>query len=104
MRRSDIIYLISMVDGENLIGDSIKVPVKSDYIFAEVKSIRQSEFYQAAATGFRPEIMFEIQPFEYNGEPMLEYEGKTYSIIRAFQKNADTLELVCQGVVNNATT
>jgi SPP1 family predicted phage head-tail adaptor len=100
----DVVYFISIVDDVNALGDPIKVQQKNDYIFAEKKSIRQSEFYQAAATGLRPEIMFEVNSFEYNNEPMLEYEGKTYNIIRTFQKDAETIELVCEGVLNNAAS
>jgi SPP1 family predicted phage head-tail adaptor len=93
-----------MVPGENDLGDPIKVPQKNDYIFAEEKSVRQSEFYQAAANGLRPEIVLEVNTFEYNGEPMLEYNGKTYDIIRTFKKDNEKIELVCQGVVNNAAS
>lgn len=101
---NDVIYLINMVDGENDLGDPVKIPKKGDYIFAEKKSIRQSEFYQAMTTGLKPELNFVIHTFEYNDESMLEYNGKTYKIIRTYEKDNEFIELTCQGVVNNATT
>lgn len=102
---SEVINLVYMDDGENELGDPIKVPIKGPDIFASKKSIRQSEFYQAAATGLKPELTFVIRTIEYNDEPQLEFNGKTYNIIRTYEKeNDDFIELVCSGVVNSATT
>ncbi len=48
-------------------------------IFAEVKSIGQSEFYQAAAVGLKPEIKFVIADFlDYQNEKKLKYAPFTY--------------------------
>ena len=70
-------------------GDSITTSEKR-LVFANKKSIRQSEFYQAQATGLKPELTFEIHLFEYADEPKLQYENKTYKIIRTFE-NGETL-------------
>lgn len=100
MPHDEIIYLVELIDGENDVGDPIKVPQKNDYIFAKKKSIHSSEFYQAAAKGLRPELMFEVHDFEYSGEHMLEYNEKLYKIIRTYEKGDGFIELVCQGIVN----
>ncbi len=71
-------------------------------VFADKQSIRQSEFYQAAATGLRPELMFSIRSMDYNNEKKLKYNNKEYIVIRAYDKDGEFTELVCQGVVNNA--
>lgn len=99
---SDKIKLIAISHTPNSMGDMIETKTKTE-IFANKKSIRQSEFYQAAATGLRPEIMFEVWSDEYNSQPKLEYNGKEYTIIRTYDQGELT-ELVCQGVVNNANT
>lgn len=70
--------------------------------YAAKKSIRQSEFYQANATGLRPELTFILWTREYKGEKYLKYGGKEYTIIRTFEPNSEEIELVCQGVVNRA--
>lgn len=63
-------------------------------VFAQRKSVRQSEFFQAAAVGYKPEILLEIYDFEYEGEQLCELEGERYSIYRTFSKqNSDRLEL-----------
>jgi len=94
-----IIYLISIVDSVNDLGDTIKTPTKRE-VYADRLSVNQSEFYQAAATGLKPELKFEIQVAEYRGEPMLEYDTKTYTIIRTYNKGLDKLEITCSGLVN----
>ncbi|MFY9173169.1 MAG: phage head closure protein [Petrimonas mucosa] len=65
-------------------------------VFANKKSVRQSEFYQAAATGLRPELVFEVHSFEFDNDEKVRYpagdEGAEYSIIRAYDKG-DITEL-----------
>jgi len=100
----EIITLINIVDSTNDMGDSIKVQKKRENIFADKKSIKQSEFYQASAVGLKPELTFIIRTIDYENEPMLEYNSKIYNIIRTYEKEDEFIELICQGVVNNATT
>ena len=95
----DVINLVSIATTENDMGDIIEVETKRE-VFADKKSIRQNEFYQAAATGLRPELMFIIRSIEYEQEPRLEFNSKTYNIIRAYDKDGELTELVCQGLVN----
>lgn len=96
----DVINLLSQTTyEENELGDQIEVPGEPRQVFANKKSIRQSEFYQAQATGLRPEIMFEVRSIEYNNEPKISFENKEYTIIRAFDKGEMT-EIVCSGLVN----
>jgi SPP1 family predicted phage head-tail adaptor len=68
-------------------------------VFANKKSVRQSEFYQALATGLKPEIMFEVRSLEYTGQENLIYNLKEYVIIRTYSKNDEITELVCSGLV-----
>jgi len=103
MLANDTIYLITNTESPNTLGDPIKTPTKR-LIYADRLSVGRAEFYQAAATGLRPELKFEIQAIEYQNEATLEYESKTYTIIRTYKKGLDKLELTCQGVVNNAVT
>ena len=94
----DEIDLITVTPSVNDIGDVISAK-KYRRVFANKKSIRQSEFYQAAATGLRPNIMFVIRTLEYNHEAHLRYNKIEYKIIRTYDKG-EWMELVCQGVVN----
>lgn len=99
MSKDDILYLVSEVVTENDMGDFIK-EITETMIFAKKKSVRQSEFYQAATNGLKPELAFEIHAFEYNDEKKVKYNNKYYTVIRTYQIN-DDLELVCEGGVHN---
>ena len=96
----DVVKLISVTVTENDMGDIIETPTERE-VFADKQSIRQSEFYQAAATGLRPELMFVVRSIDYNGEPKLKYNGKEYAISRTYDKDGELIELICQGLVNN---
>lgn len=93
----DVINLVAVTHSQNDMGDPIETPTPRQ-VFANKKSIRQAEFYQAQATGLRPEIMFEIRAIEYEGESILEHEGKSYSVIRTYTKNDEIMELICSGL------
>ncbi|MED4599874.1 head-tail adaptor protein [Paenibacillus validus] len=75
-------------------GDSI-TPAPTKSIFAEKKSIRMSEFYQAFASRLSPEVMFIIWDDEYNGEERLVWNGTVYKIDRTFATKNRRLEVVC---------
>lgn len=95
----DIAYLVSETETTNDLGDTVLTPTER-LVYVDRKSVRQSEFYQAQAVGLRPELMFEMRRADYQDEPKLKYDDKTYLIIRTFEKNKDFIELICQGVVN----
>lgn len=95
-----IIYLLNEEIKENEIGDIIRSMEKNKR-YADINSIRQSEAYQAAAVGLKPEIMCTIWKFEYNNEPFLLYEGKEYKITRTYIKDDEKIELTCVAKVNN---
>lgn len=98
---SDVVYFdTSPTVTENDLGDVIETPGVPRAVFANKKSVTQTEFYQAAATGLRPELKFEVRVIEYNKESTLSYEEKTYSIIRTYEVDSEKIELVCSGLVN----
>ena len=81
-------------------GDTTKA-FTSRTIFAQVKSITQSEFYQAEAVGLKPEIKFVIADFaDYEGEKVLSYTpfggvAEDYTILRTYRTGLN-LEIVCK--------
>jgi len=94
----DVVSLRTIQYTVNDYGDMVETGINQT-VFANKKSIRQSEFYQAHATGLKPELMFEVRAFDYEGQPQLIHDGKTYNIIRTFTKNDEIMELVCTGIV-----
>lgn len=95
---SNVARLISYVDGVDAIGDITKVASYKD-VFVNKKSIRQNEFYQAMATGLKPELMLEIKSIDYEDEKKISFNDKEYTIIRTYDKNGEVTELICQGVL-----
>lgn len=93
----DQITLIAVTSSGNDIGDTVETETQST-IFANKKSIRQSEYYQALSAGLKAAITFEIHSFEYSGQKKLEHNSIDYNIIRTFEKG-DFLELICEAVV-----
>ena len=88
---------------EKTILDSLRRPMKefvSREVFCNKKSVRQSEFYQANAQGFKPELMLEVRSDDYEGEEYIDYGGKRYRIIRSYDKNGEITELVCVSMVS----
>lgn len=56
-------------------------------VFANKKSVRQSEHYQAAQIGLKPELVFEVHNFEFNNDEKVRYPvttGVEYTIIRTY--------------------
>ena len=94
-----VITLIKETDTVDSYGDTSQTPTERT-IFAEVKSIGQSEFYQAEAVGLKPEIKFVIADFaDYQDEKKLKYTpfGGTeqiYTVLRTY-RNKINLEIVC---------
>lgn len=98
---NSVINLISETKKVDKYGD-ISTVRKNRTVFAELKSIGQSEFYQAQAVGLRPEIKFVIADYlDYQGESKLSYqrmgeeEEQEYTVIRTY-RNGNTLEIVCR--------
>ena len=82
--------------------EGISKPIMlSTSVYARIKSVRQSEFYQAASSGRKPVIMFEVRSFEYDDQLKVSHGGKVYAIIRAYRKNHEITELTCEGEVIN---
>lgn len=71
-------------------------------VFAELKSIGQSEFYQAHAVGLKAELKFVLADYlDYQNEKLLKFkdyndtEEQIYTIIRTYRAGTE-LELVCK--------
>ena len=71
--------------------DGATVKMKDTQVFAEKKSVRQSEFYAAYQVGLKPTLLFVVNECDYKyasteqNEPSeIEYEGKRYTVIRTY--------------------
>lgn len=63
-------------------------------LVASLRSIGQSEFYQAHAVGYKPELKFVLADYlDYNGEDLVKHDGKLYRVLRTF-RNGLELEII----------
>ncbi len=98
MRWGDVINLIVLTYTQNSLGDAVETKT-SRQVFCNKKSIRQSEFWQAQASGLKPEIMFEMREIDYANEQKLSCDSVEYNIIRTYSKNGEILELICNRLI-----
>jgi SPP1 family predicted phage head-tail adaptor len=91
----DVVDLVSVTEGKDADGFPTDVETVRSNIFANKKSVRSSEFYQASQQGIRLSLMFEIRSIEYRDETELRFEGKDFEIIRTYDRG-EIIELVCQ--------
>lgn len=61
--------------------------------YAQMNSITRAEFYDAGRNGLNPEFSITMFAGDYNGERVVEYDGKTYGVYRTYYARTDTVEL-----------
>ncbi len=67
-------------------------------VFCGIRSIGQSEFYQANATTYRPELKIVLADYlEYAGETIVEYNGQRFRVVRTYRVGLE-LEIVLESV------
>jgi len=67
-------------------------------VFVQPRGVYNSEFYNAAQAGLHPSITFVLTNREdYEGEKLIEWEGKTYDVIRTdWNAQRDGISLICE--------
>lgn len=98
-----VINLVSATYTKNSYGVQKPAETKRE-VFAEVRSITRSEFYQAGRNGLNPQYVFIVFAEDYEGETICEYDGNRYAIYRTFRAGGDYMELYVerQGGTNAA--
>lgn len=81
--------------------DDYGIPVRTVTdrpVFAGLKSIGQSEFYQAQADGLKPQLKFILSDYlDYQGEKEIEYDSKIYNVLRTY-RDGKKIEITVYGV------
>ena len=93
---NEVIYLLTTQRTTNDVGDQIETQEKA-MRFAKIKSIGQSEFYQAQAQGLKPEIKFVLADYlDYENQEEVIYNNFRYKVLRTF-RTGNEIEIVCYG-------
>lgn len=93
---NEVIFLLTTQRTTNEVGDQIETLEKA-MRFAKIKSIGQSEFYQAQAQGLKPEIKFVLADYlDYDNQEELIHNNVRYKVLRTF-RTGNEIEIVCYG-------
>lgn len=73
-----------------------KITYTSREVFVLPKSVFNAEFYRAAQVGLHPSVTLELtNRDDYDGEKLVEFEGKMYSVIRTdWNAQRDKISLI----------
>lgn len=87
----DLITVTTEKDDLNQIVEKTRTTAS---VFAEIGSVSQTEFFSGGRMGLNPSLKAVIYDFEYNGEPIVKYNGNLYSVYRVYYVNGtDKVEL-----------
>ena len=92
MDRSDVITLIATTQTQDAYGVWRKTETRKD-VFCNVQSVTQSEFFEGGRNGLNPEYRMSMFYGDYDGETIVEYNGKRYAVYRTYRQRTDILEL-----------
>lgn len=72
-------------------------------VYVQPRGVYHAEFYNAAQAGLHPSITFVLtNKADYNGEKVIEWEGKEYTVIRSdWTAQRDSISLICEERVHN---
>lgn len=87
----DIIKLLSVTQTQDDFG-VYREEITEKQVFCHVSSVSAAEFFDGGRNGLKPSYRMTMFFGDYDGEDMLVYNGKSYSIYRTYRQN-DTLEL-----------
>lgn len=98
---NQVITLVKETKAVNEYGDSVSDRTERS-VFADLRSVGQTEFYQAQALGLKPEMKFVLADYlDYQNEKIVKFrdfnsdEETEYTVLRTFRNN-NQLELVCK--------
>lgn len=95
MDKSSSIKLIKEIQTQDEIGQYITSESIKE-VFCNVKSITRTEWFEAGRSGFKPALMFIIFEYDYEGESIVEYQGKRYGVYRTYIARDEQMELYVQ--------
>lgn len=102
----NVVYFSDFRDGteKDEYGDPVQEEIRSEPVFAQKKSISQTEFYQAQTNDKKPEMKFVISDYmDYGNQKYLIYGDIRYKILKTYQTDTNELEITCYGGVRDVS-
>ena len=85
-------YLIHADREQDALGQWIE-EITERPVYGQVSSVSAAEFFAGGQNGFKPELRLTMFAPDYEGEEVLEYDGRLYSIYRTYLARTDVIEL-----------
>ena len=92
MNRSDVCVLIGSTTRRDEYGVSRPTETRIKR-FCRVQSVSGTEFFEAGQSGIRPQYRIAMLRTEYDGEQVVEYAGRRYTVYRTYEQGLDLIEL-----------
>lgn len=105
MDRSNVIYLISETKSQDAIGQYVSEEARK-MVYCDVRSVSMTEWFDAGRDGMKPSLCFIMFAPDYEGEKIVEYNGKRYGIYRTYVGRNERIELYTEekgGITNGWT-
>ena len=95
MLRQSVITLIAENPAAHGVFDGTSETQRT--VFCTIRSVGYNEYYRAREHDLFPTLVFALRDYaEYQGEPRLLYEGKTYAVIRTYITPQNEIELTAE--------
>lgn len=88
----NVIKLISTTFAKDEYGVDRKTETERQ-VFCQVRSVTRAEFFDGGRNGLNPEYQMTMFAADYEGEEIVKYEDKRYSVYRVYRTDNDYLEL-----------
>lgn len=95
MLKQTPIYLVDQIYSENDAGIISEQPTER-MVLADVASVSLSEWSEGSRIGLNPEIRFTMFAPDYQGEEILKYNGRYYSVYRTYIWRNHKVDLYCE--------
>lgn len=94
MTWDDTVGLISSEYTEDELGQPVAEETKEEINCCRLP-VSRAEFYTAGQNGIEVSELITVHPYEYNGQNIVEFNGKRLRVVRVYQRNMEELELTC---------
>lgn len=92
MNKSDVAYLVTESYTQNDYGVMEKTTTTTQ-VFVNVTSVTSQEWFEGGRNGLNPQFRFTMFSHDYNGETIIEFNDKQYTIYRTYNRSVDEVEL-----------
>jgi len=94
----DTVDLITVAQTQDADGYMTDVET-SRTVYADVNNATRQEFYEAYKAGLQIALSIIIRYEDYEGEKLVEFNGKRYKVERLYSSDRERMELNCSEVI-----